>query len=373
VKLLGYNTIRIPLSNELIETNPIVTTGVLANPQFAGMRALDVLDAIVAYAHRIGLKVILDDHRSRAARPLEVNHLDETLWYTQRFPQSAWIKDWQTLALRYANQDTVIGFDLRNEPHTGGPGPWNLNAYVHQGATWGPYRGVDNPKTDWRGAAERAGNAALAINPHLLIIVQGLPLYPDARAPGGVDSSWWAGLLTPVKRYPVTLNVPHQLVYSVHAWGPRKNFMPWFAHLSYASLRAAFQKEWSFLLDEPTASYAAPVLLGEFGTCTETPACLTTGKQGKWFRLVVRFLHDHPNLGWSFYALNGTNSNNCWADNGILNVRWNTTSSIQLQSYLRSVEAIPGLLPSTTSIPLLPGTAETRLPRPATSPLCQLP
>jgi hypothetical protein len=33
VKLLGYNVTRLPLSNELVERNPVVTRAVRANPE----------------------------------------------------------------------------------------------------------------------------------------------------------------------------------------------------------------------------------------------------------------------------------------------------------------------------------------------------
>jgi endoglucanase len=88
VKQLGYNTIRLPFSNELVETNPVVTERIAANPQFNGVHALVVMDAIVDYAHKIGLKIILDDHRSIAARPKRVNFLDEPLWYAPGYPES---------------------------------------------------------------------------------------------------------------------------------------------------------------------------------------------------------------------------------------------------------------------------------------------
>jgi endoglucanase len=373
VKLLGYNTIRLPFSNEMVERDPIVTDGVRANPEFLGKRALQVMDSIVSYAQQIGLKIILDDHRSRAARPLEVNSLYEPLWYTQRYPESSWIHDWQTLAQRYRNNDAVIGFDLRNEPHTNGPGPWNLHAYLHQGATWGLYRGLDDPTSDWRLAAQRAGNAVLAINPHLLIIVQGLQLYPDSTSPGGVAASWWAGLLTPVKRYPVRLNVPHQLVYSVHDWGPRKHEMPWFAHMTYQSLQAAWHRSWAFILDHPSASYTAPILLGEFGTCTDDPRCLASGSQGTWFQMLLRFLREHPKLSWSFFALDGTNSNNCATDNGLLNPAWNNLASLRLQASLLTAQDSPGLLPSSLKGSLVPDAIPLSKPRSARSRLCQLP
>ena len=60
-----------------------------------------------------GLKVILDNHRSEAGDGPEANGL----WYTHAYPESSWIADWQMLARRYDDNPTVIGMDLRNEPH----------------------------------------------------------------------------------------------------------------------------------------------------------------------------------------------------------------------------------------------------------------
>ena len=53
---------------------------------------------------------------------------------------------------------TVYGADLHNQPHGE--------------ATWGD----GNMSTDWRLAAERAGNAILAINPDWLIVVEGIEI-----------------------------------------------------------------------------------------------------------------------------------------------------------------------------------------------------
>jgi endoglucanase len=341
VKRLGFNTIRLPYSNELVESNPIVTDKVAANPNFLGMHALQVMDAIVQYAHRIGLRIILDDHRCVASRRLTVNLLDEPLWYTAAYPESSWIRDWTSLARRYRNNDAVIGFDLRNEPHTDGPGPWNLHAYLNQGATWGPYHGVDNPKRDWRGAVERAGNAVLATNPHLLMFVEGLQLYPDAVSPNHMAAYWWGSILAPVRRYPVVFNVPHQLVYSPHDWGPLKYQMPWFRHMTYRSLQKIWARTWSFILNTQNATYTAPIWIGEFGTCTTLPTCVDQQRpnnQATWFHYLLRYLHDHPTIGWSFFAINGTNSNDNVANNGLLNGQWNGVANPQLQADLASIE-----------------------------------
>lgn len=341
LRSLGYNTIRLPISNELVESNPIVTTHVHANPNFRGKHALTVLDAIVREASHVGLKIILDDQISRAERPHDVNHLDEPLWYTRQYPQSAWIADWKTLARRYQGQSAVIGFDLRNEPHTAGPGPWNVHAYLYQGATWGPYRGWDNPATDWRLAAERAGNAVLSINPRLLIFVEGVQLYPDPTQTGGVQTGWWGWNLSMVKRYPVVLKVRHHLVYSTHDYGPLKVQMPWFAHNTYAIQKRMWHAMWSYLLDDPYVSYAAPILLGEFGTCTNLPTCVDDvrpGNQAQWFHFVLRFLKGNPEIGWSFFALNGTNANNSPANNGLFKPDWSGVRNQRLQRDLASIQ-----------------------------------
>ena len=72
------------------------------------------LQKIVTYAGEVGLKVILDDHRSEAGESAEANGL----WYTSTYSSQDWVNDWVTLAKMFAGNPTVVGFDLRNEPHT---------------------------------------------------------------------------------------------------------------------------------------------------------------------------------------------------------------------------------------------------------------
>ncbi|MCL5961644.1 MAG: cellulase family glycosylhydrolase [Chloroflexi bacterium] len=163
----GYNTIRIPFSNQVVETNPVPSPDMLtANPDLQGLHSLDILDRLVTYAGQLGLKIILDNHRSDAGTSAQ----ESGLWYTGAYPESAWIADWQMLAARYNGNSTVIGFDLRNEPHTPPDG-----AAQGPGSDWGS----GNIATDWHLAAQRAGNAILAVNPNLLILVEGISRYPN--------------------------------------------------------------------------------------------------------------------------------------------------------------------------------------------------
>jgi endoglucanase len=297
IRNLGYNTIRIPFSNQMVET-PIVPQGISnynstgpINTDLTGLNSLQILDKIIAYAGQDGLKVILDDHRSEAGESAENNGL----WYTSAYPNAAWINDWSTVARRYAGNPTVVGFDLRNGPHT----PTG-DTYA-QGATWG----TGDPNTDVRLAYENAGNAVLAADPNALVFVEG-----DSEAPnssGGYDSTWWGGDLEMAGQYPVTLSSPGHVVYSAHDYGPTLFQQSWFnSSTTPASLDAVWNKYWGYLYQQNTA----PLWVGEFGTgngATDVSDS-TAGSEGQWFSSLVSYLAANKWMGWTYWALNGEDS-----------------------------------------------------------------
>ena len=291
IKQLGYNSLRIPFSNQMVEQNPVVTAHLGANPDLSGLHALDLLDRIVDYAGALGLYVILDDHRSDAGWSAQ----ETGLWYTPGYSDSSFVRDWSSMAQRYAVNNVVVGADLRNEPHGT--------------ATWGD----GNVATDWRAAAERAGDAALAQNPHLLIVVEGVQNY--GTAPG----YWWGGNLMGVAASPVELQLvggapaQSQLVYSAHDYG-KDNCgagCPWLgSSTSYASLSQLWDQYWGYIAADPSKSYAAPVWVGEFGTCNYQQDCVSGtdgGTQGQWFSSLVRYIAER-HLSWAYWCVNGTQS-----------------------------------------------------------------
>jgi endoglucanase len=233
----------------MVESNPVPTAISFSNSSGAinsdlqGLHSLEILDKIISYAGSIGLRIILDNHRSEAGDSAEANGL----WFTSAYPESSWISDWQALTTRYQNNTTVIGMDLRNEPHRMIP-PNNQDT----GGCWG----CTDSTRDWRLAAQRAGNAILSINPKVLIFVEGVDCVTDC--------DWWGGNLEGVAQNPVVLNTPNQLVYSAHDYDPAEPFhQPWFnSSTTQTSLETKWNTSWGYIY----AQNIAPIWLGEFGT-----------------------------------------------------------------------------------------------------------
>lgn len=92
---LGFNTIRLPFSTELILDMPMpVGLDTSYNPDLAGMNGLEIMDRVIEYAEEIGLKVMLDHHRSEAGD----GHNDNGLWYGEGgYTEADWINCCGTL------------------------------------------------------------------------------------------------------------------------------------------------------------------------------------------------------------------------------------------------------------------------------------
>ena len=310
----GYNTIRLPFSNQMVHspTPPSIgfedASGQPINADLQGLTSLQVMDRIIAEAGALGLRVILDNHRSTAGDGPEANGL----WYTAAYPESSWIHDWQALAARYANNSTVVGMDLRNEPHNATTG----------GSCWG----CGSASHDWRLAAERAGNAILRVNPSLLIFVEGTDTVAG-------DSYWWGGNLEGVRTAPVRLSVPNRLVYSAHDYGPSEYAQSWFnASTNAHSLAGVWTRHWAFI----SQAEIAPVWLSEFGTVNDAADISSSvpGSEGQWFTSLVDFLQANPNLSWAYWAVNGDDRY------GLLDSNFDRTPASPLkQQALASIES----------------------------------
>jgi endoglucanase len=287
IKATGFNTIRLPYSNQLLDDPSCLPRGIdyTKNADLKGLHGLALMDRIVEGAGARGLKVILDRHRPTAAGQSE-------LWYTDRVPESRWMEDWTMLARHYRDNAAIVGADLHNEPH----GP----------ATWGD----GNPRTDWRLAAERAGNAILAVAPDWLIFVEGIESYQG-------DAYWWGGNLAGAARNPVRLSRPDKLVYSAHDYGPDLWGQPWFKAADFPqNLPAVWRRHWAYLPLE----HRAPVLLGEFGGRS-----VGQDKEGQWQRSLVTYLKQ-TGISYTYWSWNPNSGDT----GGILQDDWRTPDERKL-------------------------------------------
>jgi len=307
IKSLGFNVVRLPWSNQLYESNPVVGSYALAaNPSLEGENALTILDQVIAALTNAGIMVILDNHNSNAEWCCSTTD-GNSLWYNSQYPQANWIADWQGMAQRYQSNPLVIGADLRNEPRSP--------------ATWG-----GSAADDWRAAAELGGNAVLSVNPNLLIFIEGVN---------------YAGDLSGVANLPVQLNVANQLVYEAHDYGY------WYSSstlTSYSAYMNAITPNWGYLV---TGSNPQPLWIGEFGTCDTANTCIDSGSNadnGYWFNLLTAFIQEYG-IDWDYWAVNGTEATGSGRTYGaaetygVLNTSWNGSANAALTQRLQGMMA----------------------------------
>jgi endoglucanase len=291
---LGFNTIRLPFSLQLLNSAS-VPNGIdyTKNPDLQGLNGLQVMDKIVAYAGTLGLKIILDDHRSAAGSGPN----DNGLWYDSGYTEAQWIADWKTLATRYAGTNTVIGADLSNEPHGA--------------ATWG-----DGSANDWEAAATRAGDAIQTVNKSWLMFVEGVQSYQG-------NNTWWGGNLMGAKAHPVVLTTANKVVYSPHDYPASVSGQPWFTAANYPNnLPAVWNQYWGNLYQTGTA----PVFVGEYGSKLQT----TSDQQ--WMQQLVAYMKAPGGVGgaqgisWGYWDWNPTSGDT----GGILEDDWATVDPAKI-------------------------------------------
>ena len=307
IKSRGFNTVRLPWSNELYESNPVVGSYALtANASLEGQRALTILDDVVNALTSAGIMVILDNHTSTAMWCC--NNDVNNLWYNSTYSQTNWISDWEGMVNRYKGNNLVIGVDLRNEPRVS--------------AVWG-----GGGSYDWHAAATTGGNAVLSQNSNLLIFVEGIN---------------YAGDLSGVSSTPVTLNTANRVVYEAHDYGFD------FSKLSgYSNWYNDIYSGWGYLV---TGSNPQPLWIGEFGTCNTASTCVSSssnGDNGYWFGFIHQFLWEY-NADWSYWAINGTTEAGHGSgfgsveSYGIMNTSWNGDALPALTSNLQSLVSSGG-------------------------------
>jgi endoglucanase len=292
----GFNTIRLPYSNQLFDpaSRPNgIDYG--KNPDLKGLTGPQVMDKVVNGATARGMMVLLDQHRPDA-------YAQSNLWYTGKVSEDTWIRDWVSLARHYRHNPLVIGADLHNEPHGQ--------------ATWGD----GNKATDWRLAAQRAGNAVLHANPHWLIVVEGIESYQG-------NGYWWGGNLQGAAAHPVKLRDQSKLVYSAHDYSPKVFQQSWFTDRSFPdNLPALWDRQWGYLVKQQQA----PVLLGEFGGRS-----VGSDAEGVWQHALVKYLKGNG-IGYTYWSWNPDSGDT----GGLLKDDWSTIDQAKL-AMLKTYQGSP--------------------------------
>ena len=291
----GFNFLRIPMSAELLlqwknGEYPEANYNHAYNSELESMNSLEIFDYVLSLCEQYGMKVMIDIH---SANTDASGHM-QPLWYTDKVSTEDYIAALFWVAARYANNDTILAYDLKNEPHG--------KASETEHAIWNDSEDDNN----WKYVAECAANAILDENPNALIVVEGIQIYPTDIDNNNYESTndedyyntWWGANLMAVEKYPIDLGDEtrnKQIVYSPHDYGPLVYEQPWFegGDFTYDSLmEEAWHDYWFYIVEEDIA----PILIGEWGGFMQ-------GDNLKWMEYLRQLISEY-NLAYTFWCYN---------------------------------------------------------------------
>lgn len=305
----GINLLRVPISTQLLNewrtgqaALPNGSINYWANPELEGMTTLEVFDYFLGLADQYGLKVLLDVHSAEADNSGHV----APMWYKGTITPEIFFATWEWVANRYKNNDTLIAFDIENEPHG--------KQSESPRAKWDNSTDVDN----WKYACEHASNLILAANPNVLVICEGTEIYPmdglswNSTDPHAYFFNWWGGNLRGAADYPVNLGANQdQLIYSPHDYGPSVFMQPWFeGNFTMQSLTEdVWYPNWFYL----QANNVSPLFIGEWG------GHMDGGINEKWMGLLRDFMIQN-HIHHTFWCINPNSGDT----GGLLGYDWVT-------------------------------------------------
>ncbi|MDD7515738.1 cellulase family glycosylhydrolase [Ruminococcus flavefaciens] len=322
----GFNLLRVPMSTEILlqwkakKPDPIIKLNEYENPELTvegveggtPMYSFDIWNKVVEWCREDGIKIMMDVH---CATTNAAGH-NYALWYDSNFSEKDWLDALSWFADYYKDDDTVIAIDLKNEPH----GKKDDGIF----AKWDGSTDANN----WRYAAEKGAKACLDKNPNLLIMVEGIEVYPKTEK--GYDwnspstdyahygeseyqpyyGAWWGANFRGVRDFPVNLGEHQsQLVYSPHDYGPEVYNQEWF-YLKDSSktfsretlLDDYWRDTWAYLVEENIA----PLLMGEWGGWVDKEHD-KTGENVHWMQELRDYMID-KRIHHTFWCFNENSS-----------------------------------------------------------------
>ncbi len=315
----GVNVLRLPVSTELLynwmvgDPDPIGSVNPnddpnypinvdLINPDGSVMNSQQVFDVLLKKCKKYGVKAFIDIHSP------ESNNSGHNygLWYGKSFKgrdgknvtvtTDVWIETLAWCADHYKGDDTLIGFDLKNEPHS-----------KYGGAPIDAIWDDSDAPNNWKKAAQDCADAILEKNPNALILIEGVEGFEGHGA-------WWGGNLRGVAKYPVKpASGTSQIVYSPHDYGPVVSDQTWF-HKDFTEqtlLDDYWYDTWAYLVEKDIA----PLLIGEWGgripsgvddaAIMAAPATSLeqVEQNAKWLGLIRDYMIKH-HVNHTFWCLN---------------------------------------------------------------------
>jgi endoglucanase len=265
----GFNCVRFPFSVWMTQqTAPVPNRCLAANPDLYGSTPVEVYDACVKALTDQGLIVIPNCHLLDVGWCCS-NTDTNGLWFNDRWPAQKFTAAWQDIAKRYASNPLVAAMDIKNEPRPATVGGRQLKP------TWGT-----GSLTDFAAMYMTVGNLIHQINPHPLVICDGLS---------------YAGDLAGVAQHQVRLKEPNKVVYGLHDYS-------WSGHPQGQS-QAAYAEQMSKAGGYILTKGIAPVWLGEFGG--NASQLSSPGGGGVWWANLQAWVKE-TDIDWCWWALNPT-------------------------------------------------------------------
>ncbi len=334
----GINIIRFPISTELIvswmngKPNPVNSFSANSDPAFTInpdcveadgktlKNSMEIFDILMGKCKKYGIKAFIDIHSPHT----DNSGHNYNLWYGKAgVTTDVWIDSLVWLADKYKNDDTLLAYDLKNEPH--GKGQEGKEAAKWDGST---------DENNWAYAATKCADAILDVNPNALILIEGVEQsmsgamdgdywgMPDRRDNSPYIGAWWGGNFRGAREYPIKpKHGTSQIVYSPHDYGPSVYAQTWFEKdfTEQTLLDDYWYETWAYI----NAEDIAPELIGEWGGHMD-------GKENqKWMTLLRDYMIKH-HINHTFWCLN-TNSGDTgglWDDLGFqagkgTTIKWN--------------------------------------------------
>ena len=266
---LGFNSLRIPMAPEALDSRYTSTNG-KGNPYD---NLIDLLDL----SAKRGFSVLLDLHTCNFRSGLVGGPEG-----CPNYNAESWYKTLEKMANLSKSYPHILGIDIFNEPY-------NL--------TW----------KQWRDLSTEAGRRILAVNPNLLIFVEGVA---NQNTDNGGFSAFWGENMVEAAANPPGIPAS-RLVLSPHAYGPSVAWQDYFGASNFpANMPAIWDRHFGYLIAK-----GYTIIPSEFGG-------RYVDKDRQWGDAFISYLKGKGIAGFYYWCLNPNSGDT----GGILNDDWSTVN-----------------------------------------------